>query len=354
MNTGKPSSFEEATSFRNTLEEEGKKLVFTNGCFDLLHVGHVRYLQEARELGDALVVAINSDSSVKKLKGEHRPINNANDRAELLLALECVDSVVIFEGERATQAINYIAPHIYAKGGDYTIESLNPEERSALENSNTEIKILSLVPEKSTSATIKKMNRGQENQLPKIAVLGSGSGTNFDAILESVKSNELNAEISLVISDNHDALILEKAKNEGINNAYVDPGEQGLSLSAEKEIRDRLLAAQVDLVVLAGFMKVFNGPVLETFPGKVINIHPSLLPKFKGTKAWVQALEANEKVTGCTVHRVVKEIDSGDIIAQAEVTIDDNETEESLYFKIQKSEHELYPKELQKLLSRSS
>jgi rfaE bifunctional protein nucleotidyltransferase chain/domain len=138
---------------------QGKRLVFTNGCFDLLHVGHVRYLQAARELGDALAVALNGDASVRALKGDSRPINPEQDRAEVLAALECVDFVTIFPDVRVTNVVRQVRPHIYAKGGDYTVESLNPEERAVLEEAGAEIKILPLVPGKSTTSVVEKMKR---------------------------------------------------------------------------------------------------------------------------------------------------------------------------------------------------
>src|SRR6058998_1958640 len=107
-------------SIAEALRKQGRKLVLTNGCFDLLHVGHVRYLQAARALGDALVVAINGDESVRALKGQGRPLNRAQDRAEVTAALECVDRVVIFPEVRATGLIEKVRPAIYVKGGDYT------------------------------------------------------------------------------------------------------------------------------------------------------------------------------------------------------------------------------------------
>lgn len=144
------------------LDALGKKLVFTNGCFDLLHVGHVRYLQSARALGDALAVALNSDASVRALKGESRPINNEADRAEVLSALECVDFVTVFSDERVTKLAREVRPHIYVKGGDYTVETLNPEERTALQQAGAEIKILPLVPGKSTTRVIEKMQKATD------------------------------------------------------------------------------------------------------------------------------------------------------------------------------------------------
>ena len=143
---------------RCELEANGRKLVFTNGCFDLLHVGHVRYLQAARALGDALAVAVNGDESVRALKGPTRPVNGELDRAEVLAALACVDYVTIFPDVRVTNVIRTVRPHFYAKGGDYTPESLNPEERAALDEAGVEICILPLVPGRSTTGILARAN----------------------------------------------------------------------------------------------------------------------------------------------------------------------------------------------------
>jgi rfaE bifunctional protein nucleotidyltransferase chain/domain len=131
-----------------------RRLVLTNGCFDILHVGHVDYLERARALGDALAVAVNSDASVRGLKGPNRPVNCEADRARILAALRVVDYVVIFDSPRATSVIGAVRPALYAKGGDYTPESLNPEELAALHEVGTDIRILPLVPGRSTTATI--------------------------------------------------------------------------------------------------------------------------------------------------------------------------------------------------------
>jgi len=147
---------QQLAALRDEYAAAGKKLVFTNGCFDLLHVGHVRYLQAARALGDALLVAVNGDASVRALKGPTRPINSEDDRAEVLAALECVSFVTLFHTERVTDLVRIIRPQVYAKGGDYTVESLDPGERGALLEAGTDIRILALVPGKSTTATIAK------------------------------------------------------------------------------------------------------------------------------------------------------------------------------------------------------
>ena len=139
------------------IRQAGQKLVLTNGCFDLLHLGHVRYLQEARQFGDFLVVAVNGDHSVRVLKGEGRPLNGEQDRAEVLAALECVDYITIFPEPRVTAVIDALRPAIYVKGGDYTPETLDPNEVSALKKVGAEIRTLALVPGKSTSAIIARM-----------------------------------------------------------------------------------------------------------------------------------------------------------------------------------------------------
>jgi rfaE bifunctional protein nucleotidyltransferase chain/domain len=149
-------SVDDLAAVRDRFAAEGRRLVFTNGCFDILHVGHVRYLQAARSLGHGLAVAINSDASVRALKGPSRPVNTENDRAEVLAALGCVDFVTLFHTPRVTDLISAIRPHIYAKGGDYTIQSLDPGERAALEAVGAEIVILPLVPGKSTTSLIEK------------------------------------------------------------------------------------------------------------------------------------------------------------------------------------------------------
>jgi rfaE bifunctional protein nucleotidyltransferase chain/domain len=161
MSVSKIKTEQELATVRKALNAEGRRLVFTNGCFDLLHVGHVRYLQAARALGDALVIAVNGDESVRALKGPTRPINNEHDRSEVLAALGCVDYLVLFNTTRVTELVRAIRPHIYVKGGDYRIESLDSGERAALVEIGAEIHILPLIPGKSTTALIKKME-GQD------------------------------------------------------------------------------------------------------------------------------------------------------------------------------------------------
>lgn len=152
-------SLEQLRGKADELRRQGRRLVLTNGCFDLLHVGHVRYLQQARDLGDFLVVAVNGDESVRALKGPGRPLNSESDRGEVLAALERVDFVTIFPSMRATEVIEAVRPAIYVKGGDYTLESLDPDEVAALKKVGAEIKTLPLVPGKSTTRLIERMRQ---------------------------------------------------------------------------------------------------------------------------------------------------------------------------------------------------
>jgi phosphoribosylglycinamide formyltransferase-1 len=178
-----------------------------------------------------------------------------------------------------------------------------------------------------------------------IGILGSGRGSNCRAILERIRSRDLPAEARVVISDVPDAPILDIAREFTVANAYLPPGQfrTRLELDAENELVNMLREAGVELVVLAGFMRVLHAPMLKAFPRRIINIHPSLLPKFPGLEAWKQALAAGEEITGCTVHYVDEKIDHGKIIAQREVPIQSEDTPESLHVRIQIAERELYP-----------
>ena len=178
-----------------------------------------------------------------------------------------------------------------------------------------------------------------------IGILGSGKGSNCRAILEHIRSGGLAAEARVVISDVLDAPILEIAREFSVANAYLPPGQfrTRLEPQAEEELVRMLRDAGVHLVVLAGFMRVLHATMLRAFPQRIINIHPSLLPKYPGLEAWKQALGAGETVTGCTVHYIDEKIDHGQIIARREVAILPHDTAESLHARIQIAEHELYP-----------
>ena len=139
------------------LRSESQRVVATNGCFDILHVGHVRYLTAARKLGDVLIVGLNGDDSVRQLKGEGRPVNREQDRAEVLAALESVDYVTIFPENRATNFLRAAAPAVYAKGGDYTADTLDPGERAVLDDFGSRIEIIPFEKGYSTSELLTRI-----------------------------------------------------------------------------------------------------------------------------------------------------------------------------------------------------
>ena len=178
-----------------------------------------------------------------------------------------------------------------------------------------------------------------------LGILGSGKGSNCRAILEAIRAGKLKAEVRVVIADVFDAGILEIAQEFGVPNAYLSPGRFRTILepAIEEELVRQLKDVGVELVALAGFMRVLKAPMLEAFPRRIINIHPSLLPKFPGREAWAQALAAGETVTGCSVHFVDAGVDTGDVVAQREVPILPNDTAATLHARIQEAEHELYP-----------
>ncbi len=185
----------------------------------------------------------------------------------------------------------------------------------------------------------------------RIGILGSGRGSKCRAILQSIRDGKLNAKATVVISDVLDAPILEIAREFGVANAYLPPGHfrTRLEPKVEAQLVKMLQDAEVELVVLAGFMRVLKEQMLAAFPRRIVNIHPSLLPKFPGLEAWKQALAANEKWTGVTVHYVDEKIDHGDIIAQRRVPVMSDDTPESLHARIQEVEHVLYPEALERV-----
>lgn len=151
--------WDQLPAWRAAMRAGGKKLVVTNGCFDLLHLGHVTYLETARNLGDALLVGMNSDAAVRELKGPDRPVNTEGDRAGVLAALASLDGVCIFTDKAATRFLAAAQPDIYVKGGDYTLETLNQEERATVEKAGGKIVIIPFVPGKSTTGLLQKISR---------------------------------------------------------------------------------------------------------------------------------------------------------------------------------------------------
>jgi phosphoribosylglycinamide formyltransferase-1 len=179
----------------------------------------------------------------------------------------------------------------------------------------------------------------------RLGVLGSGKGSNFRAIMEQIVDRRLDAEVRIVISDVDNSGILSIARDFQVPGLYVRPGRYRTRLEPEieEDIVRLLLEEDVELVVLAGFMRIVKQPMLSAFPQKIINIHPSLLPKFPGLEAWKQALAAGEKETGCTVHYVDATVDAGEILGKETVPILPDDTPESLHARIQVSEHVLLP-----------
>ena len=180
----------------------------------------------------------------------------------------------------------------------------------------------------------------------RLGILGSGKGSNFVAIADACASGKIPALVALVLSDVEDAGILAQARERNLPAKFIPPGKFRTKLDedAERAFVGALQEAKVDLIVLAGFMRVLKGEFLRAFEGRIVNIHPSLLPSFPGLAAWKQALDHGVKVTGCTVHFVDAGVDAGPIIGQQTVPVLDNDTPDNLIQRIHGAEHELYPR----------
>jgi phosphoribosylglycinamide formyltransferase-1 len=180
----------------------------------------------------------------------------------------------------------------------------------------------------------------------RLGVLGSGKGSNFGRIADEIAAVNVPAEVAIVLSDVENAGILAHARDRKIPSQFIPPGKFRTKLDEQSEpayVR-ALQSANVDLIVLAGFMRVLKGDFLRAFEGRIVNIHPSLLPSFPGLEGWKQALDHGVKVTGCTVHFVDAGVDAGPIIGQQAVPVLDEDTPDSLHQRIHAAEHELYPK----------
>ncbi len=191
---------------------------------------------------------------------------------------------------------------------------------------------------------------------PRLAVLGSGQGTNFVALQEAILQGALDAEIVLVASDKPEAPILTRAAGFGLPTATLlpSPFRTKLSPEGERALVELLRQHGAEWVILAGYMRVVKQPLLDAFAGRIVNIHPSLLPDFKGLHAWEQALAAGVSETGCTVHFVNEQIDGGATIAQERVPVLPGDTAESLHARIQAAEHRLFPAALREVLGREA
>ena len=185
----------------------------------------------------------------------------------------------------------------------------------------------------------------------RLGILGSGKGSNFRAIADAIAAGALDAEARIIISDVENAGILGLARERNIRAEFIAPGtfRTKLEPAAEQRVATLLRTADVELVVLAGWMRMIKAPLLDAFPLRIVNIHPSLLPAFPGLEAWKQALAAGAAETGCTVHYVDAGMDTGTIIAQSRVPILPGDTPETLHARIQVAEHRLYPAVLAEL-----
>lgn len=176
-----------------------------------------------------------------------------------------------------------------------------------------------------------------------IAVLCSGSGTNLQAIIDGVKAGQIKARIKLVVSDNKDAFALARAKGTGIETLVLNPKDYKTREVFDEEIIRNLKARDIELVVLAGFMRLMSKVFIREYKNRIMNIHPALLPSFKGTHGIKDALEYGVKVTGPTVHFVDEKLDHGPIILQRAVEVKDDDTEETLLARVHEEEHKIYP-----------
>lgn len=188
----------------------------------------------------------------------------------------------------------------------------------------------------------------------RLAILGSGSGTNCQSIFQAIDDGRLDAEVVVVLSDNPEAYILERAQKKGIPIELLDCKgyKNKFPEETQKLLAEQLQTLGIDLICLAGFMRLVKAPLLDAFPRRILNIHPALLPAFPGVEAWKQALEAGVKQTGCTVHYVDAGMDTGEIIMQAFVPVLRNDTPDTLHARIQVQEHILYPAAIQSALAR--
>lgn len=187
----------------------------------------------------------------------------------------------------------------------------------------------------------------EEKDMINIGVLASGRGTNLQAIIEAIKEGKIEGRISIVISDNRDAFALKRAKQNNIETKYVNFKSFKKREDYDKKIVGYLKEKDVDLVVLAGYMRILSHYFIKMYKNRIMNIHPALLPSFPGLHAQRQAVEYGVKISGCTVHFVEEGVDSGPIILQKAIEVKDNDTKESLVERILKEEHQIYPRAIQ-------
>ena len=183
----------------------------------------------------------------------------------------------------------------------------------------------------------------------RLGILGSGRGSNMQAVVDACAEGTIDAEVVIVVSDVEDAAILQRAREASIEAIYLEPGPKRSRLGPDREKRlvELLRERAVELVLLAGFMRIIGKTLIQAFPNAIMNIHPSLLPSFKGLNAQEQALDYGVKYAGCTVHFVDESVDGGPIILQAAVPVDESDTADTLAERILRKEHEMYPQAVQ-------
>jgi phosphoribosylglycinamide formyltransferase-1 len=181
----------------------------------------------------------------------------------------------------------------------------------------------------------------------KLGIMASGRGSNLQSIIDNIKNGKLSAEIAVVISDNPEAYALERAKKEDIKTVICEPKSFPKRMDYENALVNYMKENKVDLVVLAGYMRIVKPPLIEAFPHRIINIHPALLPSFPGLHGQKQAVDYGVKISGCTVHFIDNGVDTGPIILQESVPVKDDDTEDTLSERILKVEHQLLPKAIQ-------
>lgn len=187
--------------------------------------------------------------------------------------------------------------------------------------------------------------------MKKLAIFASGNGSNFQAIVNAVRTGKLRADISLLVCDSPNAFAIKRAEDANIPVLVFHPNDYESKTDFESMIAENLEVKKIDFIALAGYMRLIGHTLLSKYEGKIVNIHPSLLPAFPGKDAIGQALSAGVKESGVTIHYVDAGMDTGQVIAQKTITIADNETKETLQRKIQQIEHQLYPDVLEKLLN---
>ena len=312
----KPMTAAEARALRDRLHREGRRVVFTNGCFDLLHAGHVRYLEQARRLGDALIVGLNSDASVRELKGPGRPLNSEFDRAEVLSGLRAVDGVVVFDSLRATELIRELKPHLYAKGGDYTPESLERSERDALAEAGSVIRILPLLPGRSTTGLIQKVNPSL-----RVALWGPDYHDLVRFLLDLPRQGLSQIQLVLVIAADLSSANQQILDQKGVVTLSGAGSQGGLGEPIWGAGLQALSEHRVDLLVVAPGASSFLAEFGAELKLPALCLHHGSMPGSDPAESLSEAISQGELSAVCTLHEWGGGQQDGKVWLQAEVPI---------------------------------